>query len=121
MAKLTLEIADTPLSLAQGLMGRQELPQDKGMLFRFSMPVEASFWGKNTYIPLDVAFIDSDNKICDIKNITPMSTRSVRSSSYCTLAIEANQGFFDRNGIKVGTSVNFITNEDANEVIANFK
>ena len=58
MAKLTVEVADTPASLAHGLMHRKSLAADAGMLFKFPSITEAHFWGKNTYIPLDIAFID---------------------------------------------------------------
>lgn len=105
MIKLKIEIADTPAKLAQGLMLRSRLPDNHGMLFKFPMTLEASFWGKDTYIPLDVAFIDNEDVITGIKQIVPMSTRSVRSDGYCKMAIEANAGFFDRQGIKPGYRV----------------
>lgn len=110
--KVKLEIADTPKTLAYGLMHRKEMPKDHGMLFKFPSPVEASFWGKNTYIPLDVAFI-YDNKIVDIKNIVPMSTKSIRSEYPCSSAIEVNAGFFAEHGITKGSTVN-ITQTDGN-------
>lgn len=102
MAKLTIEVADTPATLAHGLMHRKSLPQDEGMLFKFHDIREAGFWGKNTYIPLDIAFIDKDNKIIDIQQITPMSTKIIRSNGLCSMALEANAGFFDSHGIKEG-------------------
>jgi len=104
MAKLNIEIADSPNLLAQGLMHRQNLSKDSGMLFKFPGPIEAKFWGKNTYIPLDVAFVQG-NVITDIKHIVPMSTRMVGSKGYCTMAIEANAGYFDEHNIKEGHEV----------------
>ncbi len=104
MAKLNIEIADTPGSLAQGLMHRQTLSADSGMLFKFPGPTEARFWGKNTYIPLDVAFVQG-NTITDIKHIAPMSTRMVGGRGYSTMAIEVNAGYFDEHGIKEGHEV----------------
>ncbi len=105
MIKLKIEVADTPAKLAQGLMLRSRLPDNHGMLFKFPMTLEASFWGKDTYIPLDVAFIDNEGVITSIKEIVPMSTKSVRSNGYCKMAIEANAGFFDQRGIKPGYCV----------------
>lgn len=110
MAKLTIEVADTPAALAHGLMYRKDLPKDSGMLFKFQGATEAGFWGKNTYIPLDIAFIDRDNRIIDIKQITPMSTRIVRSSGLCSMALEANAGFFESNGISVGHKIELDNN-----------
>lgn len=108
MAKLILEIADTPAALARGLMQRNKLPDDRGMLFKFPRVLEASFWGKDTYIPLDVAFIDKNNQITAIKPITPMSTRAVHSNGDCLMAIEANAGFFDKNNIKPGHKIHLL-------------
>lgn len=112
MATLKVEVADTPLTLAKGLMGRKALPKGTGMLFKFPMVLEASFWGKNTYIPLDVAFIDSDHKIVDIQPIVPLSTKAIRSKSACSMAIEANAGFFKANGINIGDNVSVVQHDD---------
>jgi uncharacterized membrane protein (UPF0127 family) len=105
MAKLTIEMADTPAELAHGLMHRKDLPADAGMLFKFPSVTEAHFWGKNTYIPLDIAFVDRDNRITEIKQITPMSTRMIHSSGLCSMAIEANAGFFEENGVGPGHKI----------------
>ena len=115
MARLKIEIADTPATLAQGLMYRGELPSDKGMLFKFPMVLDANFWGKNTYIPLDVAFVNNDRQITSIRNIVPMSTRVIHSGGNCIMAIEANAGFFDKNGVKEGHKVDFIRDKEGNE------
>ena len=95
-------MVDTPSSLARGLMFRKELPENEGMLFKFQDMNEAHFWGKNTYIPLDIAFIDRDHTITGIKEIAPMSTRMIHSDGLCSMAIEANAGFFKKNNVKPG-------------------
>ncbi len=110
MAKLTIEVADTPAALAHGLMYRKDLPNDEGMLFKFPSTREANFWGKNTYIPLDIAFIDKDNRIMEIKQIVPMSTRVIRSAGLCAMALEVNAGFFDSAGVSVGHIVSIDDN-----------
>lgn len=120
MKKIKLEVADTPSLLASGLMHRDVLPDDNGMLFKFPMLLEASFWGKNTYIPLDIAFLDRDNNITSIKSITPMSTKAIRSDGLCDKAIEVNAGFFKSNGIGIGHKVEFIE-QDGKETEALFK
>lgn len=105
------EVADTPNLLSQGLMWREKLGQNNGMLFKFPSLIEASFWGKNTYIPLDIAFIDAKNKIVDIGEIAPLSTRMVRSKMPCVMAIEVNNGFFKTNNITVGDTISIETKD----------
>ena len=111
MVILKIEVADNPQTLAHGLMGRQKL--DGGMLFKFPMITEASFWGKDTYIPLDIAFINNDI-IIDIQKIVPMSTKTVRSGKACLMAVEANAGFFKENNIKIGVKIQI--NDDLTEI-----
>lgn len=102
---INIEVANTPELLSRGLMHRQTLDKDSGMLFKFPDKIYASFWGANTYIPLDIAFIN-DGKVAEIKQIVPLSTKSVYSSFPCQLALEVNAGFFENNGIKIGEEVN---------------
>jgi len=114
---LIVEIADNPMSLAKGLMGRKDMPFDHGMLFKFPSITNASFWGKNTYIPLDIAFVDKDNKICSIRHITPMSTKMVNGGFGYTMAIETNQGFFKDNNIHEGHIVEVTNSEKQIKVV----
>ncbi len=109
--RLKIEVADTPAALAHGLMGIKDLPFDSGMLFKFPAVLEASFWGKDTHIPLDIAFVDRNNKITGIKNIVPMSTKAVRSDGDCIIAIEANAGYFRKNNILPGQTIEISDNE----------
>ncbi len=109
MEKLVVNIADEPAALARGLMGVKKLDSNAGMLFKFPMILEASFWGKDTYIPLDIAFVDPSNTITCIKQITPMSTRTVRSDGNCVIAIEANSGYFKTRGIKPGHKIEVVS------------
>ena len=110
MAKLTVEMADTPAALAHGLMYRKDMPDNEGMLFKFPSVREANFWGKNTYIPLDIAIIDKYNLITEIKQIVPMSTRVIRSDGLCAMALETNAGYFDSHGVTVGHIINIDDN-----------
>lgn len=112
MKKLKVEIAESPAALAHGLMGREHLAENNGMLFKFQTPLEAKFWGKDTYIPLDIAFVNRDHKIIAIKHITPMSTRLINSDGECAMAIEANAGFFRKNNISVGDAIKVINGEE---------
>ena len=104
---LKVEISDTPHKLQTGLMYRNSLPDDEGMIFKFKYPQKLKFWGLNTYIPLDIAFIDKDNKIIKISHIKPLSTQTTSSNTDCVMAIEVNYGYFANNEIKEGQTVEF--------------
>src|ERR1700761_4118737 len=106
---LTAEIADTPQESENGLMFRDSLPADRGMLFIFEQPRKASFWMRNTKIPLSIAYIDSTGKILEIKSMTPLDETVVPSSSdQIAYALEANQGWFAQHGISSGATVDGI-------------
>lgn len=91
--------------MATGLMGRRCLPKNAGMLFDFGSDQPLSFWMKNTYIPLQIAFISSSGVVKKISSMTPLSYRSVRSDEPCRYALEVNDGWFDHNNIKTGDTV----------------
>jgi uncharacterized membrane protein (UPF0127 family) len=100
--KLTLELADNSITRARGLMGRKDLPDDHGMIFIFPQKSRQGFWMQNTYLPLDIAFIDDSGKIMQISEMHPMNTRMVTSDKPCKYAVEVNQGWFKRHGISEG-------------------
>jgi hypothetical protein len=105
--QLKVELADTPSKHEQGLMFRKELDENSGMLFKFQNPHKLSFWGLNTYIPLDIAFIDENNKIVKISNIPPLSQKSILSDKDCIMALETNYEYFKKNKINVGDIIKF--------------
>jgi uncharacterized membrane protein (UPF0127 family) len=106
---LTTEIADTPQASENGLMFRDSLPENQGMLFVLEEPRKASFWMKNTKIPLSIAFIDSAGKIFEIKSMNPLDETVVPSSSdQVSYALEVNQGWFARHGISSGAKIDGI-------------
>ncbi|MFQ3196770.1 MAG: uncharacterized membrane protein (UPF0127 family) [Paraglaciecola sp.] len=100
-----VEYAATFAQRSMGLMHRQSLCQQCGMLFKFSNAKMASMWMKNTLIPLDVAFIRSDGVITDIRALQPHNLTSVGSSEEVLFALEMNQGWFKTHGIAVGDTV----------------
>lgn len=102
---LKAQVADTPHALQEGLMFVKDLPQNEGMLFIFPRAQNLSFWGRNTFIPLDIAFIDSTNTIKKISSIKPFCLDNVSSEAKCTMAIEANEGYFQKNRVSVGDKV----------------
>jgi uncharacterized membrane protein (UPF0127 family) len=99
---LTVEIARTNKQRAHGLMFRDKLEWNEGMLFVFRKEKVLSFWMKNTKIPLSIAFIDKTGTVTDIFAMTPYSLVPVSSSTRCRYALEVNRGFFEASGLKVG-------------------
>jgi uncharacterized membrane protein (UPF0127 family) len=105
---LWTEIADQPGNRERGLMFRKTMPQDEGMLFIFEYPQMQSFWMKNTYIPLDIAFISEKGVIINILTMEPLNEGPrYRSLAPALYVIETNAGWFERNGIKPGDKVRF--------------
>lgn len=102
---LTLELAESFEQRAQGLMHRQQLCEDCGMVFFYEQPKVISMWMKNTLIPLDVAFVDEHGRIIAIKPMKPHDLRSVSSEVLAKYAVEMNQGWFARNQVRVGDKV----------------
>ena len=102
---LYVEIASTPEERQKGLMFRKNLGENNGMLFIFEKEKILSFWMKNTYIPLSIAFIDKNGVIVDIFDMKPFSLKPVVSTLKCKYALEVNRGFFSRCGIKVGDKI----------------
>jgi uncharacterized membrane protein (UPF0127 family) len=103
---LTVELATTPTSRGCGLSHRQDLPSNHGMLFIFPDSRPRSFWMKDTFIPLSIAYLDNSGQIMSILDMEPMQTRpqyqSVQPAEY---ALEVNQGWFRAHGIEIGDIV----------------
>ena len=108
--KLTAEVAATDAQRMQGLMHRRMLPENRGMLFVFPLAQPQSFWMMNTYIPLSIAFIDESGAIVNIADMKPLTTDSHASAKPAKYALEMNQGWFARRGIKAGAKVEGVKN-----------
>lgn len=107
-ASLWVEIADRQETRQAGLMYRRQLQEDEGMLFVFEEPETLSFWMKNTYIPLDIAFISTDGRILNIEAMAPLDEKPrYRSKGPARYALEVNQAWFARHGVKPGDSLRF--------------
>lgn len=106
--RLTVEVAKTPEEQAQGLMFRNSVPPDRGMIFPYDPPVQVSFWMKNTLVPLDMVFIGPDGKIGRIAaNTVPMSLDPVPSIDPVSAVLEIAGGRAAELGIKEGDKVNW--------------
>ena len=106
--RLSVRIAATAASQAQGLMGQQRLADEAGMAFTYEEPTVAGFWMKDTTIPLSVAFWNTHHRIVDMLDMSPCSSDPCplyRSSSPYVGAVEVNRGFLDDHGVQVGDQV----------------
>ena len=103
--EIEVEIADKSESRRTGLMNRKSMPENHGMLFVFDSDQRLSFWMKNTFIPLSIAYISSDGKIMEIYDMKPESLKPVESVASVRYALEMNQGWFKANGINPGDIV----------------
>ena len=103
---LWVEVADTLEKQERGLMFRRFLPDNEGMLFVYKEPIEMSFWMRNTFLPLDIAFIGADGRILNIHQARPLDDSVLyRSAGAAKYVIETNQGWFSRHGIGPGDRV----------------
>ena len=99
---ISLEIADTPKKIQTGLMFRDKLNDNHGMIFIFPDSRQRSFWMRNTKIPLSIAYADSDGKIINIEDMTPYSEKRVLSKGPAFCALEMPQGWFRANRVVPG-------------------
>jgi uncharacterized membrane protein (UPF0127 family) len=108
-AVVSVEVADTAALRELGLMFRQHLGKDAGMLFVFKEPQRLTFWMKNTEIPLDMIFIGPDGAVTGIiANAEPFSQRSLSVSAESQYVLEVNGGFAQRHRIKLGDRLQFL-------------
>ena len=104
--RFTIEIADDAAERSRGLMFRQSMSDDAGMLFIYAGERIASFWMKNTYIPLDMLFIANDGTILQIAtDVQPHTLDPVRSDLPVRAVFEINGGQSAARGIKAGDKV----------------
>jgi uncharacterized membrane protein (UPF0127 family) len=105
-ARFTIELADTPEARAKGLMFREAMPSDHGMLFDFQTEQPVAFWMKNTPLPLDMLFIDAQGRIVRIApDTTPYSEEPIPSGRPIRAVLEVNAGTAERLGIEPGARV----------------
>ena len=107
LATIKAEIARTLDERSQGLMYRKNLDDGEGMLFVFEQDEVLSFWMKDTIIPLSLAFIASDGRIVEIRDLRPNDLNPVKSSRSVRYALEVPQGWFSRAGVQPGDIVQF--------------
>jgi len=103
--KAKAELAATEDEWRRGLMLRKSLDPDCGMIFVYPDDRPLSFWMKNTFVPLSVAFARSDGTIVKIAQMRPLSTEGHRAPVECRYALEMAQGWFEERGIGPGARI----------------
>ncbi|WP_442785014.1 DUF192 domain-containing protein [Actimicrobium sp. GrIS 1.19] len=96
------EVAATEAEREQGLMFREKMGPNEGMIFLFGAPAGVCMWMKNTLLPLSVAFLDDNGKIVNIEDMKPQTTDSHCALKPIRYALEMNLGWFKQKNIKPG-------------------
>ncbi|MDB5764921.1 MAG: hypothetical protein JWQ21_3916 [Herminiimonas sp.] len=99
------EVAAKETERQQGLMFREKMGPNEGMVFLFEAPAGVCMWMKNTLLPLSVAFIDETGKIVNIEDMAPQTTESHCAKKPIRYALEMNQGWFKHKNIKPGSVI----------------
>jgi uncharacterized membrane protein (UPF0127 family) len=105
---VNVEVAATDETREKGLMNRESLDEDSGMLFLFFEPTSSGFWMKNTLIPLSIAFFNEQGRILKILDMTPCKKDPCKiydPEVEYSGALEVNRGAFDRWGVSVGDTI----------------
>ena len=100
-----LEVASTPRATSNGLMHRESMPEDHGMLFVFATEEPRGFWMRNVNFPLDIIYLDAGGKVVSIKQGEAYSERTIPSDGPTQFAIELNKGAAAAAGLKAGDTI----------------
>jgi hypothetical protein len=104
--KFEVEIAKDEMSRERGLMFRRFMARDHGMLFEFESENLASFWMKNTYIPLDIIFLDRSGRVIRIAaDAEPLSERAIPSGGPCLGVLELDGGVAAEIALRLGDQI----------------
>ena len=102
------EVAATAEERSEGLMYRDQVPDGTGMLFVFQDNAVRSFWMANTYVALDIAYLDPSFRVVDIMQMQPLVTDSYVSRAPAMYGLEVRQGWFGEQGIEVGAQAEIV-------------
>ena len=105
MHAIRVEVARTPDERSIGLMFRQAMPTNDGMLFQFDEAAPQCFWMKNTLLPLSIAFVADDGTVVNIDSMKPQTLESHCSAKPVRYVLEMNEGWFAKRGIKPGSKL----------------
>ena len=108
ISKIDIEVAQTPEESEQGLMYRRSMADSCGMLFLFNVEEQQSFWMKNTYLPLDIIYVNANKQIVSIaQNCKPLSEESIPSNGKTKYVVEVNAGYTAKSGLKKDDKIDF--------------
>lgn len=103
--QLVVEVALSPEQRSRGLMNRQEMPADGGMLFILDPQPRQCFWMRNTYIPLTLAFLDEHFTLLQLSDMQPLSDELHCADQPASFALEVNQGWFEQHDVEIGAKL----------------
>ena len=103
MHLIQVQVAASPQARTIGLMHRQDMPANEGMLFVFEQPATQCFWMKNTLLPLTAAFVADDGRIVNLADMQPQSLDSHCSAQPVRYVLEMHQGWFAKRGKKAAS------------------
>ncbi|MGE0789715.1 MAG: DUF192 domain-containing protein [Sandaracinaceae bacterium] len=114
--EVEVELARSEHERARGLMFRRSMPPDHGMLFVFDHPERQSFWMRNTFLRLDIVFLDADRRIVGIvENASPLTTTSRAVEADSQYVLEVHGGFCSTHALAIGTPAQFIGIDEPEE------
>ena len=105
MHRVVAQVAQTDAQRALGLMHVRTMPQHEGMLFVFEQAATQCFWMRNTLLPLSIAFLADDGSVVNIADMQPQSEASHCPKKPVRYALEMNQGWFDKRGLRAGSRI----------------
>jgi uncharacterized protein len=105
MYRITAEMANTPDTRQIGLMHRDSLAENRGMVFVFDFDATHCMWMRNTLIPLSVAFLDAEGVILNIEDMAPQTEANHCAARPARYALEMNQGWFAQRGLNAGDRI----------------
>jgi uncharacterized membrane protein (UPF0127 family) len=108
---ITAEVAANEPSRERGLMFRQALPPNHGMLFLFDAKAVHCMWMRNTFVPLSVAFLDDDGRIVNIEDMQPQTEDNHCARAPVRYALEMSHGWFAQRGFKAGSVIGGIAKD----------
>lgn len=103
--RIDAQVAASDRERAIGLMFRQDMPAQEGMIFVFEVPAVQCFWMRNTLLPLTAAFVADDGTIVNLADMKPMTEDSHCSAKPVRYVLEMNQGWFAKRGLKAGVKL----------------
>jgi uncharacterized membrane protein (UPF0127 family) len=103
--KFVIEVARSPAEQEKGLMKRDSMPDDHGMIFVFTRDEVRKFWMKNTRFPLDIVFLDGKGKVVSIHQMQAYDINETSSDVPARYAVELNKGMASDSGVKIGDMI----------------